>query len=118
MRDRTEAQIKDVRRKAAKPPAQEPSGPPTVFDLQRSAGNAAVVSLLTEAPVQTKGLQVGAVNDPAEREADQVADQVLRLLQADQITRREDDAIHRVPDGAILNATLEEDEKEREAEEA
>lgn len=106
----TEAELKDVRRKA-KTPDPEPSGPPTIFDLQRSAGNAAVVSLLTESPVQTK-LQVGAVNDPAEAEADRVADQVLRNLQADQVARRGNGKIHRKSPAEIFQATVQEAEQE------
>src|SRR4051812_16303233 len=88
-----------------------PTAAPSIFDLQRSAGNAAIVSLLTEAPVQTKALQVGAVHDPAEAEADRIADQVLRQLEAGTIGRRGDDAIRRnMAPGQIYQATVEEEE--------
>jgi hypothetical protein len=122
MRDRTTESApkqSEVARKTKEPaaPAPTPTSAPTIFDLQRTAGNAAVVSLLTEEPVQLKGLQVGAVHDPAEAEADRIADQVMRNLEAGDIARREDQTVRRVmTDGQIYQATLEEIEDEVEEE--
>jgi hypothetical protein len=50
----------------------------SLHDLQRKAGNAAVVAMVG---AQAK-LTVGAVHDPAEREADRVAAEVMRRLDA------------------------------------
>jgi hypothetical protein len=49
-----------------------------IHDLQERAGNAAVAAMLGVQP----RLQVGAVHDPAEAEADRIASQVLRHLDA------------------------------------
>jgi len=82
MRDRAERARRDDREEPAPlRPAPEPDGADPVRrlqDLQREAGNAAVVAALG---VQAK-LAVGAVHDPAEAEADRIADQVLRNLAA------------------------------------
>lgn len=91
-----------------------------LLNLQRSAGNAAVVALLDgpDMPVIQPKLQVGAVNDPAEAEADRIADQVLRNLQGGPVQRREDGAIRRIPnENAIYQATIEEEVEEKEEEE-
>jgi hypothetical protein len=108
-------QQEDVAQRKAKKAAGGTAGP-SIFDLQGSAGNAAVVSLLADSPVQLKGLQVGSVYDPAEAEADRIADQVLRNLQTDEVARKEKGGRIRrfMPAGQILQATLEEEEKESE----
>jgi hypothetical protein len=62
------------------PRGSEPSGGGGLLGLQRAAGNLAVVSMLAEQPVQAK-LMVGPAGDQYEQEADQVADQVLRMLE-------------------------------------
>lgn len=61
-------------------PSPDASGS-SLLALQRQAGNQAVVGLLAEQPIQPQ-LLVGAVNDPAEAEADRMADRVLRTLLA------------------------------------
>ena len=48
-----------------------------LLQLQRSAGNQAVVQLLAQRKLQAK-LTVGAADDPYEREADHIADQVTK----------------------------------------
>jgi hypothetical protein len=48
----------------------------SLLGVQSSAGNAATIALL-----QRRGLEVGAADDPAEREADAVAAQVMAALQ-------------------------------------
>lgn len=58
-------------------PASHTSPSRELLNLQQSAGNAAVLSLLVGAQAK---LIVGAANDPFEREADTVADQVLARL--------------------------------------
>lgn len=80
MRDRTTdtAPKEHAERAPEKEPAV-PDHPTTIFDLHRSAGNAAVVAMLARAQIQPT-LEVGAVNDPAEAEADRLADTVLRAL--------------------------------------
>jgi hypothetical protein len=107
-------QEQEVARRKAKKSAGV-SAAPSIFDLQRTAGNAAVVSMLTEDPVQLKGLQVGSVYDPAEAEADRIADQVLRNLATDDVSRTADGRIRRfMPPGQVFQATVEEEEKESE----
>lgn len=89
MRDRTTEHSPEVTIRAAKTkraPAPDVASP--LLDLQRTAGNAAVVSMVEEPVRRSGGLEVGAVNDPAEREADQIADQVLRELDAGAGIRR------------------------------
>src|SRR3954467_6648971 len=104
----------DVARRKAAPATTEPAAP-SIFDLQRSAGNAAVVSMLTEAPVQTKGLQVGAVHDPAEAEADRIADQVLRTPETAKTPRRKERIRRFMSADGVFQATVEEEAKEGEA---
>ena len=83
MRDRTTEQAPKQTEKAKPEPAPAPAPEPSpLLTLQRQAGNAAVVAMLDDAPTIQAKLQVGAVNDPAEAEADRMADQVLRSLEA------------------------------------
>lgn len=74
MRDRVRLQRPKASR--AEPPAPETSPGHDLHGLQRKVGNAAVVRMVG---AQAK-LKVGAVDDPAEREADMVAAQVMQQL--------------------------------------
>lgn len=49
-----------------------------LMQLQRSAGNQAVSRLLRSRDIQAK-LEIGALDDPLEREADHVAERVMRM---------------------------------------
>ncbi len=62
--------------------------------LQRMIGNRAVQRLMTSdgTPIQTK-MTVTAANDTYESEADAVADQVVRKMQAPQVQRAEDEEL-------------------------
>ena len=66
---------------APTPAATAPTPTAPAARLQEGAGNRAVVDLLGAAGIQAK-LLVGAVHDPAEAEADRVADRVLRTIAA------------------------------------
>lgn len=55
--------------------------PSRLRGVPAGAGNATTIALL-----QRRGLEVGAANDPAEREADAVAAQVMATLQGDEAT--------------------------------
>jgi hypothetical protein len=52
-----------------------------LLELQRKVGNAGVVAMLAEQGIQPK-MRVGAVNDPAEAEADRLAAQVVQSFDA------------------------------------
>jgi hypothetical protein len=64
-------------KKASRPAMSEATSP--LVELQMAVGNRAVTELLTGGQAK---LQVGAVGDPAEQEADTVAQAVLRRLAA------------------------------------
>ncbi|MBI1296160.1 hypothetical protein GC175_14495 [bacterium] len=65
--------------------------PHNVQQLQHSIGNQATIRLVARSiPVQAK-LNLGPVNDPHEREADQVAEQVVRKIQNEPIQRLKDE---------------------------
>jgi hypothetical protein len=64
-----------------------------LLGVQSSAGNAATIALL-----QRRGLEVGAADDPAEREADAVAAEVMTALRADH--EAESETPH-APGGAV-----------------
>lgn len=72
--EETKAAAATANQQVAKPSRH----PHHVLELQRSAGNRAVGRLLGS--VQPK-VMVGHARDPAERQADEVADQVVRFLQ-------------------------------------
>jgi hypothetical protein len=61
---------------ARQAPAEAPPFHP-MLQLQRDIGNQAVLSLLRSGAIQAK-LAVGSVDDPEEKEADSVADKVMR----------------------------------------
>lgn len=64
-----------------------PAGPAGVLAMQRGVGNQAVMRLLEHRAAAPRGVQaklvVGAAGDPFEREADRVAEQVMRTPDAD-----------------------------------
>lgn len=76
-----------MRRVVPAPRAKEPAtragtapyGAQRMLDLQRTVGNRALVGLLAAAQPR---LTVGAADDPYERQADEVADEVVELLRS------------------------------------
>jgi hypothetical protein len=69
-----------------------PAGPQTdhpLLALQRSVGNQTVLKLLSRAQAK---LQVGAADDPYEREADSVAQRVLAVIRSGSSSGPADDA--------------------------
>jgi hypothetical protein len=69
---RSEIRGGPARRASADAPPLHP-----MFQLQRDIGNQAILSLMRAGAIQAK-LAVGAVDDPEEKEADEVADRVMR----------------------------------------
>src|SRR3972149_5502570 len=51
-----------------------------ISQLQASIGNRAFASLLHAGVIQAKSLRIGPPDDPYEREADQVANQVMGMV--------------------------------------
>jgi hypothetical protein len=60
-----------------KTPIAEPPLYP-LLQLQRGAGNQTVLGLLRSGAIHAK-LKIGSIDDPAEREADDIADRVMRM---------------------------------------
>jgi hypothetical protein len=58
------------------PNAEPPLHP--LLQLQRGAGNQALLGLLRSGAIRAK-LEIGSIDDPAEREADDIADRVMRM---------------------------------------
>ena len=105
MRDRTTEPVKDeVAPTPKRDRAAGGAASPTIFDLAQRAGNQAVVALLAERQIQPK-LQVGAVSDPAELEADRLADQVLDRIQRSPIEETESKEAESESDTATSGTT-------------
>ena len=68
----------DARRTVASPAGRTVYSPPGVAGLQRALGNQGMQRLLRSKVIQPK-LTIGPADDQYEREADQVADEVMRM---------------------------------------
>jgi hypothetical protein len=79
--ERQPATTRDVERQRTQPARSrvaEPDGRPPVHRLQRAAGNLAIHRLLRQGGIRAK-LTVNRPDDEFEREADRVADEVMRM---------------------------------------
>lgn len=68
--------------------ARSPSAAHPLLELQRAIGNQAVQRLINSPYIQTK-LQVSTPEDPAEQEADRVADTVMRMAEPEAAEQEE-----------------------------